>query len=386
MEKVRAASALSMAVLLAGCGSDSQVGGGGIEIPNGLNLTVNAADNKPAQGVAVRLLARESWLKRTLQGGSVVLDSAVTDANGQVSFRVPESEGYWIEAAAGSMGLRMEGDGPGSKTAVLSSLSRLTGTLSGDPRGGVSVRLAGTSRTSRTDDSGRFAFDALPQAAYSVVGQEPGSQKLSHLGGAVVGYMASEMRAEAPDSESVVLDDFADGDNVWSLKDLFGSAYWWIAANGKDLASVFGIDGSWKAVQSDSSGRWMGISVDGTRLDANPWAGLGLDLGPSTGTFPEFSAATSIRIQVRVRGDWNLNVVEERGDSMVTWVAPIPADSTWSTRRIATSELVPTSGGPEAWNARRRKVRQFMFQTSTSGRLDLGELAVEGASLSDWAK
>jgi hypothetical protein len=219
-----------------------------------------------------------------------------------------------------------------------------------------------------------------------VVGQDPGSQKLSSLGGAVVGYQPRDILTKASDTGSVVLDDFSDGDNVWALTDLFGSAYWWIAASGEDLTSVFGVDGSLKAIQSDSTRRWMGITVDGSRLGGNPWAGLGLDLFPTGGTFPDFSAATSIRVQVRGQGAWNLNVIEERGDSMVTWAAAIPVDSTWSTRRIATSDLAPTSGSPEAWNARRRKIRQFMFQTSASGRLDLGELAVESATLGDWAK
>lgn len=385
MERALGRSILVGAVLLAGCGGDSQVGGGGgIEIPNGLNLTVSAADNQPAQGVAVRLLARESWVKRTLQGGSAVLDSAVTDAQGRVGFLVPSGEGYWIEAAAGTMGVRMEGDGPGSKTAVLSSLSRLSGTLVGDRRAGVRVHLAGTSRTAVTDDSGRFFFEALPQAAYAVVARDASGQKLSHLGGAVVGYQASEIQAKA--SESVVLDDFADGDNVWVLKDLFGAAFWWIAASGKDLTSVFGIDGSWKAVQSDANRRWMGVTVDGAQLGGNPWAGLGLDMGPHTDLLPDFSTASSLRIEARGRGTWMLNLMEERGEGLVTWMAPVVLDTAWSTSRISTADLVPASGDPEAWNARRRKIRQVLFQTNGSGQLDLGELAVEGASLADWAK
>jgi hypothetical protein len=378
--------AIAMATaLLVGCGSDSQVGGGGgIEIPNGLTLTVNAADNQPAPGVAVRLLARESWVKRTLQDGSAVLDSAVTDARGRVAFPVPVGEGYWIEASAGGLGVRMEGDGPGSKTAVLSSLSRLTGTLTGDQRAGVRVRLAGTSRTAVTDDSGKFLFEALPQATYAVVGEDRGSQKWTHLGGALVGVQASDIRARMTDA--VVLDDFADGDNVWALKELFGLAFWWIAASGDDLVGVFGVDGSWKAVRSDAGRHWMGVVVDGTRLGGNPWAGLGLDLGPATGLLPDFSDATAFRIEARGEGAWNLNLIEERGDSMVTWVAPVAVDSTWSTTRVATVDLVPASGAPEAWNARRRRIRQILFQTAASGWLDLGELAAEDASLADWAK
>ena len=43
-------------------------------------------------------------------------------------------------------------------------------------------------------------------------------------------------------------------------------------------------------------------------------------------------------------------------------------------------------GATEAWSAKPRKVRQFMLQTGTTGNVDLGELAVEGATLGDWAK
>ncbi|HOX51183.1 MAG TPA: hypothetical protein PKY05_06835, partial [Fibrobacteria bacterium] len=86
----RWAGVLGMAMGVAGCGQ-GEVGGGGIEIPNGVDLKVTVSSGEgtdPAQGMRVRLLARDSWAQRWSDGKPVVLDSALTDASGQVRFSV----------------------------------------------------------------------------------------------------------------------------------------------------------------------------------------------------------------------------------------------------------------------------------------------------------
>lgn len=390
MKASRSGSTLLLAAgLLAGCGSDSQVGGGGgIEIPNGLNLTVNASDNQPASGVAVRVLARESWLQRTLLGGSVVLDSGVTDDQGRASLQVPTGEGYWVEATRGSQGVRLEGSGTDPQSVVLASLSRLSGVVTDSPRAGIRVRLAGTSRTTLTDAQGRFQFDGLPQSGYSLVSQDEGTRTLSRLGKAQLGGQSLDVAVNLPAPGTLVLDDFADGDNVWALRDLFGTAYWWLAASGEaGVKGAFGVDGVWKAMQSDGSGNhWIGAVLDGTSLGSSPWAGVGLDMGPSTGWLPDLSKATALRIRVRGRGIWNLNLIEKRGTTEVTWASPVSLDTIWTEIRIPTADLQSTAGPSETWGSQERVIRQILLQTSAGGQLDLGELAVEGTSLADWAK
>ncbi len=238
---VRAGLSVAFLTFLVGCGEAPQAGGGGIEIPNGLTLTVNSADNKPVKNVAVRLLARESWTRRTVEGADVVLDTAFTDSLGKVSFALPAGEGYWVEASTHGMGLRVQGDGPESKTAVLASLSKISGYLGAGPVAGVRVRLAGTSRTTLTDAQGRFVFDSIPQSGYSMVGQTGASRKLTQLGDVDLGLAPAVAQGLDNDTTAVVLDNFADGDNIWLLHGLFGSGYWWIAANNPDLTKVFGI-------------------------------------------------------------------------------------------------------------------------------------------------
>lgn len=378
---------LAFATVLVGCGESPQAGGGGIEIPNGLNLTVNSADNKPVKNVAVRLLARESWMRRTVDGSAVVLDSATTDSQGKVSFRLPTGEGYWVEASTGGMGLRLQGDGPESRTAILASLSRISGFLGAGPIAGVRVRLAGTARTTLTDAQGRFEFDSIPQSGYSVVGQNGASRKLTQLGGVDLGLDPAVAQGLNNDTSTVVLDDFADGDNIWLLHGLFGSGYWWLSANDPDLSKVFGVQGAWDAVKTDGIRRWMAVSVDASAM-TSPWASLGVDFGAQGGVLPELSNAQDLRLLVRGKGDWTVSlVVDEVGGESVHWTSSvIPIDSTWKTVRLNTAALLSDKGSSEIWNAKARKVRQFLLQTSGAGKIDLGEVAVEGATLGDWAK
>lgn len=372
--------------LLVGCGQDPQSGGGGIEIPNGLNLTVASADDKPVSGVAVRLMARESWAQRTIEGGAVVLDSGRTDSAGRISFALPQGEGYWVEASTGGMGVRLQGDKPETRRAYLAPLSRLEGYLGAGPIAGVEVRLAGSTRRTVTDANGRFRFDSLPQSGYSMVARTGASRRLAQLGEVGIGLDPVDAQGLVNDTASVVLDNFADGDNIWLLRGLFGSGYWWLAANNPDLRAVFGTGGAWENLGTDGVDRWMRVVVDATAMPNQPWAGLGLEMGLRDAVLPELSNATGFRFRVRGTGRWSLKLEEVRGDTTITWASAFDVTDSWTTVRVGTSSIAPDASPMEVWSARPRKVRQIIFQTTESGSLDVAELAIEGANLGDWKR
>src|ERR1035437_10030566 len=100
---------VALSGILSGCGQGN-MGGGGIEIPNGLHVTVTSTGGTALRGVKVRLLARDSWTTRTLAGLPVVLDSATTDSSGNVNFRRPSADGFWVEAVSGGLGQRIQVD------------------------------------------------------------------------------------------------------------------------------------------------------------------------------------------------------------------------------------------------------------------------------------
>lgn len=369
----------ALAGILSGCGQGN-VGGGGIEIPNGLSVTVQASGGVALPGVKVRLLARDSWTARTLAGLSVVLDSAVTDAAGNATFRFPSSEGCWVEAVSGGLGRRIQVDTPSAISLTLAPLSTLSGNLGSGPVSGVAIRLGGSDRSTRTDVSGAFRFDSLPQGTWNLVAQ-PG-RAMAALRTVDLGSTPVSVQDLDDDTSIVVLDDFRDGTDIWNLHGLFGGGYWWISSSG-DPTRVFGVDGAWNSVTGDAQGHWISFHPDVTGV-SNPWAGVGLDFGLATAMLPELSGMRAVRIACRGMGTWTFALMEQMDASTTrNWTADFALDTTWTTVRISAASL--TNAGL-VWSAGRRRVRQMMFQTNGSGKLEIREVALEGTSLTDWSE
>ena len=366
--------------ILVGCGQGN-VGGGGIEIPNGLDVSVQASGGVALRGVKVRLLARESWTTRTQGGLSVALDSATTDSLGNAHFRRPSSEGFWVEAITGGIGQRLQVDTPSQVSMTLAPLSTLSGNLGTGPISGVAIRLGGSDRSTRTDASGSFRFDSLPQGTWNLVAQ-PG-RAMAALSTVELGLDPLSVQGLADDTTSVLLDDFRDGTDIWNLHGLFGGGYWWINSAG-DPAQVFGVAGAWNSVTSDSQYRWISFHPNLIGVP-NPWANAGLDFGTAAGVLPELSRLQSVRLICRGKGTWIFSLVEQLSDGSTTrsWTADLPLDTTWTTVRVPAASL--TNPGL-TWSASARRVKQVVFQTTVSGTLEIREVALEGASLSDWSR
>lgn len=370
---------VALAGIVTGCGQSNE-GGGGIEIPNGLTVTVQASGGVALCGVKVRLLARDSWTTRTQAGLAVALDSATTDSTGNVTFRLPSTEGYWVEAVSGGLGQRVQVDTSGRVSMTLAPLSTLSGNLGSGPISGVAIRLGGSDRSTRTDASGAFRFDSLPQGTWNIVAQ-PG-WAITALRTVDLGLTPLSVQGLADDTTSVLLDDFSDGTDIWNLHGLFGSGYWWISSAG-DPTQVFGVEGAWNSVTGVSPNYWISFHPDLAGV-SNPWANVGLDFGTATGVLPELSRLQAVRLSCRGTGTWTFALMEQV-DAATTrsWVADFALDTTWTTVRIPATAL--TYSGL-VWTAGPRRIRQMLFQTSGSGTLEIREVALEGASLSDWSK
>jgi hypothetical protein len=369
---MRRAFAGILLLCLMGCG-ESNVGGGGIEIPNGLDVTVHSS-GAAARGTKVRLLARESWSNRVDSGVSVVLDSATTDSVGHVFFPFGHSQdGWWVEVVSGNQGARMDGDGPSQVTLDLKPLSTLSGNLGGGPISGVPIHLAGSDRVAVTDAAGAFRFDSLPQGTWNLVARP--HKAMAALRTVELALAPVSAQGLIVDTTSVLLDDFSDGSNTWNLHGLFGSGYWWVAS-ADSVAKVFGTTSTQDLIATDGSAYWLSVPV---KNPTQQWAGVGIDMGPATGILPELSGFTGLRIRARGTGTWTLSVEElSTGNN---WTADFTLDTVWTTVQIPASAL--TRSG-DLWNAAPRHVRQLVFQTMGTGRLDLGGLWLDGASISDW--
>lgn len=374
-----------LAVVLAGCGQEN-AGGGGIEIPNGLGVTVTAS-GAARKGVKVRALARESWTTRLSSNRSVVVDSAYTDSLGQATLHCPSGEGCWVEAHSGNLGARMEENaGGGSVSLDLASLSSLRGNLGSGPISGVEIHLAGSDRVVVTDAAGAFRFDALPQSSstwkWNLIARPNKGGRLALLTTVALTQDSISVQGLSDDTESVLLGDFSSGNNDWNLQGLFGHCYWWISTNGAD-SSVFGLTSAFNAIKNDGVIHYLSLPVNLSGV-TTPWANTGLNLGSDTGLLPELSGFTDFRLKVRGTGTWTFHAVERvSSDSTRDWTASFSMDTSWTTVRIAATSL---SSASLVWAASSRRVGEIVFQTNGNGKLEIAEVALKGASLSDWSK
>lgn len=373
---------MALAGILSGCGQGN-VGGGGIEIPNGLHVTVTSTGGTALRGVKVRLLARDAWTTLTQAGLPVALDSATTDSAGNVNFRILSNQGVWVEAVSGGLGQRIQVDSSSQVSLALAPLSSLTGDLGGSgPSSGVAIRLGGSDRSTVTDASGAFHFDSLPQGTWNLVAQ-PG-RALAPLKTVDLGPTPLTVQGLNDDTSSVLLEDFSNGTDIWNLEGLFGSGFWWINSAG-DPTQVFGVAGAWQSVTGDASGNhWISFTVNAANMPVNPWASAGMDFGPQGGILPELSGLNAVQIQCQGTGSWKVSLVEQLSDTTQSWTVALPLSSTWSTLNISTSSLAGPAG--QTWALAPRRVRQIYFQTTGSGALDVRSLTLLGASLSNWSR
>lgn len=373
-----------LVLIAAGCSSpDRSTGGGGIEIPNGIEVVVRDSMGRPVAGARVLILAGDAWVARLAAGLDPVLDSARSGSDGKVVVQRP-SEAVWVEVhgAAGSARLASRDGTP--VHAVLAEPVALSGQLPAGIAIPQRLRLAGTALTATVDAQGRFAFPEAAQGSYALVAES--SSKRSLVGDAVLSPQGIERLRLAGDSSGILLDDFLDGDVGWALNGLFGPAYWWLNAEVPfdSLVRVFGVSRTIEAIRTDATGTWLGVSVSKAALSPT-WSNFGLDLGLLTGRLPHMGALAAVRFRVRGTGSWSLRLATDSAGRVQTWKAPIVPDSIWSTVRIPVASLRDEFDAPRTIGTAYR-LRNLVFQTEGEGTLEVDDVVLEGVHLEDWVR
>lgn len=374
------------ACLLAGCASqaDDVAGnnGGGIEIPNGLAVTVKDSAGRAVAGAHVRRLAASRWSELAQAGKAVVLDDALTDADGKASLSWEKGSDAWIEVLDGfGHGARAAASDSGRISVQVAALQRLSGTWPDSLLRPSQLRLAGTARYSSLDASGKFAFDAIPQGAYELVAEV--AEVLHPAGSGKVDGQGVQQLALSLDTGAIVLDDFKDGDNVWKLTDLFGPGYWWISSSETDTKKIFGIESTVQAIHTDSGQHYFGVVVSET--DTSVWSNFGVSMGAGY-VYPNIRSMRDLRVAVRGQGRWRaiLNVADELGKTeMWQSCALLSADSSWKTLRLRPQDFCLMADPAKAWTGTKRLVTPIL-QIQGDGWMDLREIALEGVTLEDW--
>lgn len=390
MRATRTWCLLACSAWLAGCGAGTETvagSGGGIEIPNGLVVTVVDAAGAPLQGAKVQHLAGSRWGELAGAGAAVVLDSGVTDARGQVQLPNSGADG-WIEARSGSKGVRLRVDSAGTVRAqIAASLHSLAGTWPDSLPVPQRLWLAGTGRSVVPTAAGEFRFDSLPEGGYSFVAQT--SSGLHDAGAAILGGQGLERFELGMDTSGMLLDDFEDGDVRWRQVPLFGAGYWWRMANNSlgGLQAVFGESDIAKSVVSDGNGRYLSMQVSAAAMSVSPWANFGVSLGTGY-VFPDQRKLTGVRVKVRGKGVWTLGLNVRSSKGVEVWrTTALSIDTAWQTLRLPASAFVRVEGGETgSWGAVKRWVTTPIFQTAQDGFLEVDDLVFEGISVGDWSR
>lgn len=391
MKAVRTWLLVACSAWLSGCGASSDAvagnGGGGIEIPNGLLVTVVDGAGAPLQGVRVQHLAGSRWGEFAGSGVGVVIDSGVTDGHGQLQWPNSGADG-WIEARTGGKGVRLRVDSAGAVQAQIGdSLHvlewRWPDSLSVPPR----LWLAGTNRSVVPTAAGVFRFDSLPEGDYSFVAQTQSG--LHGVGTAILGNQGLERFELGMDTGGMLVDDFEDGDVRWKPVALFGNGYWWRMANTSQggLQAVFGESDIAKSVISDGSGRYLSMRVSTAAMGASPWANFGVSLGAGY-VFPDQRKMTAVRMKVRGKGVWTLGLSIRSSIGVELWrTTALSIDTSWQVLRLPASAFARAEGTETGtWGAMRRWITTPIFQTSQDGFLEIDDLVFEGIAIGDWSR
>jgi hypothetical protein len=361
-------AALLSTGLLSACFQDDRVAGATSETTNGdLKASVTHADGSPAARVRVLLVHDEDWLGKLAEGGSVVLDSAMTDANGSFSLRVPrklrcnlqlddQTEGALIRGANAL--LAAAGTPVPVRKIGLAAFGSISGKARSDIGSARELRLAGTAYAAAIGADGGYAFDKVPAGSFAIVAliKRDGvvhpflTQSIDvapgmHITGQDVGVAV----------DRILVDDFALGWKQTALGRILGDGLWYTATDIGDAGNS-----SIKVDYVTDSLAYDGTSVRaqyvlGSRL-RNPWAIMGFNIGTSLkGNVYDFTGLTAISFMAKGSGWVNVKflskaVSRDFADS-VHYYYPLHLPAEWTRITIPVDSLVRPAYTPDAARA-----------------------------------
>lgn len=287
-------AALLAMVFLASC---SQEKNAGVETTNGITVSVQLDDGRPARGARYFLVAQAQWQERVSQNQNPVLDSGLTDENGQVYFdSVPQGLGLEVFSASQAGHLVLRDSAATETNLALAPASRLSGTYDGSAQ---VIYLAGTSLSAPVQADGSFSFPSVPPGTYGVMVQGSSGLTLDYVA-ALPSGSHKQIESVAPSATILLLEDFNDGDRLHRFAEAMGGPVWfWTADSASSIVELpLNPEGNFRVALTDSSAhnglslhihanieagipdRYanLGLNFLGTAYDANPWMNLcGMD-------------------------------------------------------------------------------------------------------------
>ena len=290
--------------LFLGC-SESNTAGATSETTNGIAFKVVDSLNKPFACAQMKVYSKDAFS---------VIDSALSDSNGRVSFNdklgICTDQGCFVEALAGEDSAFMSwspvdfADTSVQKIALLPSASLIvrTGVSTQEIEGLLeNVQLESTPYFANRFGS-EYVFAHVPAGSFTIVA---GDSTVAEV--ALAPNESADTLVPVPGkSVEYVFEDFDDGDSLNNLAKTYPNYGWYFNAVGKANFAIPDSAESFSSVLKEDKdhGKYLAVKF---AIDTG-FVLLGTHLGLDTGFF-DLSNLTAIRLTVR--GDCELNIALE---------------------------------------------------------------------------
>lgn len=361
-----------LAALLAGCGSDASVqGGGATETDNSVHILATGPDGSPLAGARVLLVRTDTWLRDVAATGSPTTFSRSTDPNGRLRIAsLPDGE-WSAQLDTLSQGADIPlGRDTATRVLKLQPLSRVD--VGVDGIAGAHLMAVGTAWGAATDSGGRATL-LLPPGRRSLVAANGSTLAPVAAVTVTVGSRLDTSVTVAP--RRLVLDDFSSGTGRTSLADYTGIGRWFVNAWGTQIYSDADPQGA--SFVGALSLRYIAPDTANAVL-------AGIVFGDGLGfRSMDFSRMDSICFDIRANGQVELFFIEYAADR--SWKlsanAPVQAVSgTWTRRCLAAGSM------QDNWPRVKTTANTIAFLAKRGDLLEVRDMELWGVPLDDLSR
>lgn len=398
-----------LASMLASC-ADNKVAGATSETTNGdIKALITHSDGSVAVGARVFVVEDSLWLEKAADGRTVILDSGVTGADGQVVLKAPMDRRCNLQAMLGGEGflernaqdMADTGSGIRLHKINMTDLGRLGGILRADSGMAENIRIAGTLCSTLVSGDGQFSLTGVPAGLHPMVAgiyhsetELPALVRNIDLG---IGENKDSLDLRVS-PRSVLVDDFERGYGQTVLGRLVGAGRWFARSD-----SMEGGDSRNEVTLIGDTAAFAGSSLRVRHIlgskRAHPYSNVGFYVGTATikGKVFDLTDVNSISFAVRGRGSlvmrFSSKAVNRLYMDSVHFVYTFPLPSTWTRMVIPLDSLKVPPNAPAAlkawpWSQAAKEVVAIDFKanppTSVAGDtvdVDLDDIRLEGVPL-----
>lgn len=369
---VRIGSMILAALLLAGCGSDASVqGGGATETDNSIHLLATDSDGTPMPGARVLLVRTDTWLRDVAATGSPTTIALATDTSGRLRLDSLPS-GEWsaqVEAPSQACSVPLERDTT-TMLLKLQPLTKVAVAITG--RTEASLMAVGTTWRSTTDSDGRSRL-FLPPGRRSLVADPGVSLAQAAVVTVVSGQELDTTVTVVP--RRILLDDFSSGDGRTSLSRYTGMGDWFVNSWGTQIYSDADPQGaSFKGA----------LSLRYVAPDTNNAVLAGIVFGDDRGFHSmDFSRMDSICFDIRGNGNVDLYFIEYAPDRSWKLSANFRLEGLsgdWTRRCVAADSL------QDHWAEVKTTANTVAFLARRGDLLEVRDMELWGVPLEDLSR